>query len=185
VRLFSTEAKVGVVVLGALASLTWLTFQIGEFRFRDKGYLIEAVFTTVSGLEEDAKVRMAGVLVGSVDSIFLREGRAHAILRLDDGVVVREDSVVAVASIGILSERYVEITSGSQTARALPEGAVVEGRVLTDLDQMMAELSRTSVVIGDLAGTTRPSGSCCRTRTRWSTGSTCCSRTTAGAWASC
>ncbi|HWR98542.1 MAG TPA: MlaD family protein [Candidatus Methanoperedens sp.] len=150
-RLFSTEAKVGVVVLGALASLAWLTFQIGEFRFREKGYVIEAVFRTVSGLEEDAKVRMAGVLVGSVDRIFLKDGRAHALLRLDDGVVVHEDSVVAVSSIGILSERYVEISTGSPGARVLAPGAVIAGQELTDLDQVMAELARSSETIRTLA----------------------------------
>lgn len=150
-RLFSTEAKVGVVVIAALASLTWLTFQIGEFRFRERGYVIEAVFRTVSGLEEEAKVRMAGVLAGSVDRIFLKDGQAHVLLRLDDGVVVREDSVVSVASIGILAERYIEITPGSQGARALGEGAVVAGRELVDLDQMMAELARSSEAFRSLA----------------------------------
>lgn len=150
-RLFSTEAKVGVVVISALAALAWLTFQIGEFRFREKGYLIEAVFTTVSGLEEKAKVRLAGVLVGTVDRIYLKEGLAHAVLRLDDGVIVREDSVVAVASIGILSERYVEITAGSRDARVLPPGSVVEGRELVDLDQLVARLSESSETIRDLA----------------------------------
>jgi phospholipid/cholesterol/gamma-HCH transport system substrate-binding protein len=150
-RLFSTEAKVGVVVLSALAALAWLTFQIGEFRFREKGYVIEAVFTTVSGLEEKAKVRLAGVLVGTVDRIYLREGLAHAILRLDDGVIVHEDSVVAVASIGILSERYVEITAGSRNARVLAPGAVVSGVPLVDLDQLIARLSESSETIRDLA----------------------------------
>jgi phospholipid/cholesterol/gamma-HCH transport system substrate-binding protein len=150
-RLFSTEAKVGVVVIAALASLTWLTFQVGEFRFKEQGYLIEAVFPTVSGLETEAKVRMAGVLVGSVDRIFLKDGRAHTLLRLDDGVVVREDSVVAVASIGILSERYVEISTGSQSARALAPGAVIEGEPLVDLDQMMAEMARSSAAFRSLA----------------------------------
>ena len=105
------------------------------------------MFPTVSGLETEAKVRMAGVLVGSVDRIFLKDGRAHTLLRLDDGVVVREDSVVSVASIGILSERYIEITTGSQTARALAPGAVVEGQPLVDLDQLMAEMAR---VLGGL-----------------------------------
>ena len=150
-RLFSTEAKVGVVVLAALASLAWLTFQIGEFRFKERGYPIEAVFRTVSGLESEAKVRMAGVLVGSVDRIFLKDGRAHVVLRLDEGVVVREDSVIAVSSIGILAERYVEITSGSPGARALAPGTVVEGKELMDLDQLMAELTRTSESFRSLA----------------------------------
>lgn len=149
-RLFSTEAKVGVVVFTALAALTWLTFQIGEFRFREKGYLIEAVFRTVSGLEPKAKVRMAGVMVGSVDRIYLKEGRAHAQLRLDDGVVLREDSVVAVASIGILSERYVEITAGTQSARAIAPGSVLAGRELMDMDQLVGQLAETSKVLASL-----------------------------------
>jgi len=150
-RLFSTEAKVGVVVLSALAALAWLTFQIGEFRFRERGYLIEAVFKTVSALEPKAKVRMAGVMIGSVDRIFLKDGVAHATLRIDDGVVVREDSVIAVSSIGILSERYIEITSGSLGARALAPGAVVAGRELVDLDQLVAQLAETGKTIATLA----------------------------------
>jgi phospholipid/cholesterol/gamma-HCH transport system substrate-binding protein len=150
-RLFSTEAKVGVVVLTALGALTWLTFQVGEFRFREKGYLIEAVFRTVSGLEDKAKVRLAGVAVGSVDRIYLRDGLAHAQLRLDDGVIVRKDSVISVASIGILSERYVDITAGSLQAPILPPGSVVAGRELTDLDQLIARLSDASESIKSLA----------------------------------
>lgn len=150
-RVFSTEAKVGVVVLAALSALVWLTFQIGEFRFREKGYLIEAVFRTVSGLEDKAKVRMAGVLVGSVDRIYLKDGMARAVLRLDDGIVVRQDSVIAVASIGILSERYVEVTAGSPDAPVVPAGSVVAGQELTDLDQLIAQLSQTSGSIKTLA----------------------------------
>jgi phospholipid/cholesterol/gamma-HCH transport system substrate-binding protein len=150
-RLFTTEAKVGVVVLAAIAALAWLTFQIGEFRFRERGYLIEAVFKTVSALEPKAKVRMAGVMIGSVDRIYLKEGLAHVVLRLDDGVVVREDSVVAVSSIGILSERYIEITSGTLGARALAPGAVVVGRELIDLDQLVAQLAETGRTITTLA----------------------------------
>ncbi|HEY6000174.1 MAG TPA: MlaD family protein [bacterium] len=151
-RVLSAEAKVGAVVVAALAGLAWLTFQIGEFRFRQKGYVIEAVFHTVSGLETEAKVRMAGVLVGSVERIFLKDGLAHTRLRLDDGVVVHEDSVVSVASIGILSERYIEITTGSPGARVVPAGAVIAGRELVDLDQLMAELSRSSEAFRSLAG---------------------------------
>lgn len=150
-RLFSTEAKVGGVVFLALGALVWLTFQIGEFRFREKGYLIEAVFRTVSGLEPKAKVRLAGVLVGTVDRIFLKDGKAHVHVRLDDGVVVREDSVVSVASIGILSERYIEITSGSLDARPLAPGTVVTGRELTDLDQLVEQLAETAKNITALA----------------------------------
>jgi phospholipid/cholesterol/gamma-HCH transport system substrate-binding protein len=150
-RLLSTEAKVGIVVFAALLSLTWLTFQIGEFRFRQKGYLVEAVFRTVSGLEPKAKVRMAGVLVGSVDRIFLRDGLAHAELRINDGVEVRADSVVSVASIGILSERFVDITAGSRGAAVLPPGSVVSGRELIDLDQLMGQMADTAKSITALA----------------------------------
>lgn len=154
-QLFSKEAKVGVVILTALAILTWLSFQVGVFRFRQQGYPIEVVFRTVSGLEPKSKVRLAGVVAGSVDRIFLREGRAHAILRLNDGIVVREDSVISVASIGILSERYIEITAGTLTARPLAPGAVVAGRELVDLDQLIVQLSETMGTINTLAASLR------------------------------
>ena len=66
-RTFSTEAKVGVAVLVAFGLLLALTFQIGKFRISRKGFAIEAVFRTVSGLDTKAKVRLAGVHVGASD----------------------------------------------------------------------------------------------------------------------
>lgn len=151
-KLFSNEARVGVVIIAALLLLTWLTFQVGDFRFGRKGYLIEAVFKTVSGLEEKAKVRIAGVLVGSVDRVFLRDGLAHVLIRLNDDAVVREDSVVSIASIGLLAEFYIDITAGSQTARKIRPGEVVVGKELIDLNQLVAQLAEVAGTVKTLAG---------------------------------
>jgi phospholipid/cholesterol/gamma-HCH transport system substrate-binding protein len=150
-RLLSTEAKVGVVILAALVLLAALTFQVGKFHLGDRGYTIEATFRTVSGLEDKAKVRLAGVVVGTVERIFLREGRAHTTLRLDEGTVVREDSVIRVSSIGILSEYYIDITAGSLGARVLRPGEVVVGREMVEINELVAELADVAGNVKGLA----------------------------------
>lgn len=147
---FSTEARVGAVILTALLLLAWLTFQVGGFSFGEKGYTIEAVFKTVAGLEEAAKVKIAGVPVGTVERIYLKDGRARVVLRLDEGTVVREDSVVGIGSIGILSEAFVDISAGSEDAPALLPGAVVAGKEPLDIAQLVAQLSEVAGTINKL-----------------------------------
>jgi phospholipid/cholesterol/gamma-HCH transport system substrate-binding protein len=149
---FSTEARVGAVILVALLLLAWLTFQVGEFSFGKKGYTIEAVFKTVAGLEAAAKVKIAGVPVGTVERIYLKQGRAHVVLRLDDGVEVRKDSVVGIGSVGILSESFVDISAGSPDAPVLRPGAVVAGKDPLDIAQLVAQLSEVAGTITSLAG---------------------------------
>jgi phospholipid/cholesterol/gamma-HCH transport system substrate-binding protein len=79
----STEAKVGIFVLVALLVLAYMSFRVGESTFGfKKGYTITATFDNVSGLEKDASIQVAGVDVGRVESITLRDGKAVVTLRI-------------------------------------------------------------------------------------------------------
>ena len=80
----TAEAKVGLLVLGSSVILLWMTVLVGKFDFgKPKGYLVSATFDTVSGLDLKAAVRMAGVQVGTVETVELEDSKARVLLRID------------------------------------------------------------------------------------------------------
>ena len=112
---FTTEAKVGVAVLAALLLLTYMTLKVGGFAFLQKGgYRLNATFTTASGLDKRAPVRIAGVEIGNVEEIHLVEGGAKVILKIDAGVKIRKGGHAAIRSEGLLGDRFVEIVPGKE-----------------------------------------------------------------------
>jgi phospholipid/cholesterol/gamma-HCH transport system substrate-binding protein len=124
---FSREAKVGLFVLIAILVLAYLSFQVEKIPVLKRGeQRVRVEFDTVEGLEQKAAVRMAGVRVGEVESIKLVKDKVLVTLRLDRGVVVRRNYRVAVSSLGLLGEKYVEITP-RESWEAKPSGQVEPG----------------------------------------------------------
>ncbi len=106
----STEAKVGLLVLGGSVILLWMTLVVGKFEFgAKKGYTIEAVFTSVSGLDEKAAVRMAGVKIGSVEKIELFDSRAKVVMRILPEVRIKRGAQANIKTMGLMGEKFVEI----------------------------------------------------------------------------
>ncbi len=120
---------VGAFVVGILgilaAAILSLSAERGIWTAR---YRLVTYFANVQGLIEGAPVRLAGKDVGSVEFISfaaLGEDRppVRVVLLVDEGVQhrIRSDSVATIGTIGLLGDKYVEISMGS------PEGAVLVG----------------------------------------------------------
>ena len=93
----STEAKVGLFVLVGLLILGYMSFRVGQQGIGlKKGYVVEAVFDNVAGLNKDASVQIAGVEVGRVESIKLRDGKAVIQMRITPDVKLEKDVRAAV-----------------------------------------------------------------------------------------
>ncbi len=121
----STEAKVGLFVLIGLIILAYMSFKVGQqgFSLFKQGYTITAVFDNVSGLEKKgASVQMAGVEIGKVEDIQLKDGRAVVTMRIRDDVKLPVDSTAAIRTHGVLGDKYIEIIPVSATATAVEPG---------------------------------------------------------------
>ncbi len=124
---------VGAFVLAALAALalTILSLSSQQGVFRDR-YRLVAYFENVQGLIANAPVWLAGRQVGRVESIrFSARGTGRPALRVmlhidrDVQERIRADSVASIGTIGLLGDRYVEISLGSESAEPRPEGGEV------------------------------------------------------------
>lgn len=139
----SSEAKVGIFVLIGLIVLGYMSFQVGQKGFGlKKGYLVTAVFDNVAGLEKDASVQIAGVDIGRVESIELKEGKALVTLRIAPNVKIEQDAKASIKTHGILGDRYVELTPGTAGVAYIPEGGrISDAERQADLDRLFNQLA--------------------------------------------
>jgi phospholipid/cholesterol/gamma-HCH transport system substrate-binding protein len=144
------SARVGLFFLLGLA-LIWVTFEtLGEGTLDAKNtYPLTAQFNSVKELKVGDEVRLAGVRVGRVAEIRLRQRRAEVVLQIARDVEVANDAVATIAMAGLLGANYVSLTLGTEAA-----GLVAPGDALTtvesgDLNALVTQLGGIGAKIED------------------------------------
>ena len=145
----STEAKVGLFVLAALIILAYMSFRVGEYGFGlKKGYPVSVVFDNATGLEKDASVQIAGVEVGRVEDISLKDGKALVTLRILPSVKLEKDVEAKIKSYGILGDKYVDIVPGTKGETYISAGGdITRTEQQADIDKLLRELG---IIAGDV-----------------------------------
>ncbi|MEW6097127.1 MAG: MlaD family protein [bacterium] len=140
----NAELKIGIMVAIALTILGILIVAAsGTYLFK-KGYTIQVYFDYVSGLDTGAPVRLAGMEVGEVKDLALVDKRIKVTLKLKSTAKIRTDSRVTINSLGIVGEKYVEITLGTPQGEILKPGTTIQGINPVNVEEM---LSRTEAVV--------------------------------------
>ncbi len=148
------ETKVGLFFVGTLVVLGVLIFNTGKFSFgsdKDAEHFT-VYFDQVAGLAVQAPVRVAGVKVGEVKSITLDHGRAKVDLKLDKDFPVYMDSQASLSSIGILGEKYIDITQGHYEKGLMDPAMPIPSRSGVSLDDLMVTLAAISRDIKGVTG---------------------------------
>jgi len=157
----SPEAKVGLLVLAGLLLLVYMSFKVGKLGFgADGGYTASLELDNAVGLAKEGEVLVAGIPVGRVEEIRLKNGRAQLLLRIRDDVVLPADSTGSVRTHGVLGEKYVEIQPGN-SSKALEDGADLApgappgdlDRLVTNLNDVAADIKRVTERLANVLGT--------------------------------
>jgi len=126
----SEKALVGVFVLVAAALLFGvamaLTGGIGASRVPHSTY-----FGFSGGLESGAPVRYAGLNIGKVTRVRVDSSdttRIEIDFAVDADAPIKTDSVARVSSMGLLSDNFLEISAGTQSAARAAPGSVVKSK---------------------------------------------------------
>jgi phospholipid/cholesterol/gamma-HCH transport system substrate-binding protein len=133
----SRELKVGLFFVGTLIILAVFIIFVGGASsiFKKPGYSLLVYVDTATGLDKGADVRMAGVKIGTVRDIRLARRKAEIILNISPRYQVPVESKAALSSVGLLGERYVEITP-SQSPDFCKPGATLEASPSVSFDQL-------------------------------------------------
>jgi len=143
-KFFTNEVKVGIVVVIAIVILIFSAFIVkeGELRgFRTKEYTVKVIFNFVGGLKETAPVRLAGVKVGQVESIrFIQEPltKVETTITLKEAIQLRRDAQFSITTVGLLGEKYIEITPGSLDAPIVKPDATLIGKDAVDISEVFS-----------------------------------------------
>ncbi|WP_417504048.1 outer membrane lipid asymmetry maintenance protein MlaD [Marinomonas gallaica] len=110
---------VGIFMLLGVAAFVYLAMQVSGLAFNDKtqGYTIQARFDDIGGLTDRAKVTIAGVTVGQVESIEYDKEyyMAKVVMTIFSEVDnIPTDSSVAILTSGLIGEKYLGISIGAE-----------------------------------------------------------------------
>jgi len=110
------EMVVGVFVLIGVMSISWLAVELGQVGGLGKsGYTLKAVFEDAGGVREGSDVMLAGVGIGQVKSVILKDNEeAEMTLRINSGVQIAIDATVAIRTKGLIGEKFVRVNQGSE-----------------------------------------------------------------------
>jgi len=148
------EVKIGIFIGVAVLILATFIFIVGDITvlFRKPGYVLYSIFDSTAGLEKRAVVRLAGVKVGYVKDIRLKESRAEVVMVIDSDMKIPRGSKATVASLGLVGEKYVEIFPGhekdfyksEETIGGLPSASLDQvGTMLLSIGGEVQELSQS------------------------------------------
>jgi phospholipid/cholesterol/gamma-HCH transport system substrate-binding protein len=123
----SRAARLGTFIIATLAILAAGVFIIGSKKYLfTPTYRLKAQFATVVGLDSGAEVRIGGVHTGTVREIDLPSKPTDKITVLMDlqqstHGIVKQDSVAAIETEGLLGNEYISISFGSAQALNVKE----------------------------------------------------------------
>lgn len=122
-----SEFKVGLFVFLGLLIFFVIVFSISDFSLK-QGYTFSVRFNFVNGLEVSAPVRLAGVNVGEVKNIMVTNNHppVQVLLWVKKGVFIKRNSQVYISSLGLLGEKYIEISPGDSKT-LIKNGEVIIG----------------------------------------------------------
>ena len=161
-----TELKVGLLVIVAFVILSIAILRVGGTSgFFSKSMTFTAYFPSANGLREGAEVWVDGILVGNVDSITLNKEsdpkkRVSVAISINDAYrgTIKDDSVPGIGSIGLLGDRNVQISSGTEKGKPIGDGGIIYGqevgnidRIITGTDDLILNLNRLSQTAVDIS----------------------------------
>ena len=110
------DLMVGMFVFAGLASLGYLSIQVGGVSYKGPGGLhLIADFDEIGGLNRRAPVTISGVKVGQVEQIGLAPDlRARVTLDVDPSLALPIDTVARIVTEGVLGNKFVALEPGAE-----------------------------------------------------------------------
>ena len=136
------QARLGAFVLIAIILFGFATTRIGDIVWsKQETNVVETEFDDLMGLDVQSPVRMAGVKVGIVQEILLRNNRAVVRVALNPGIQLPTSTYATIVGRGLVGEKNLALVAKPGDTDWLPEGAVIPSQPAGDLNTFMAQAS--------------------------------------------
>lgn len=137
---FDLELAVGIFVLAGIICLGYLSVKLAKMEvFTKDGYELYAVFSDIGGLKTGSTVLIAGMEVGRVKAIVMKDYEAKVILALPNHIKIQEDAIAAIKTRGLIGEKYLVITPGGSEKMLSPGERIRETMPAVDLEELISK----------------------------------------------
>ena len=137
-----TELLVGIFMLAGIIAITFLALRLGDVGlFNNDEYVINAKFTSASGLREGAYVEMAGVTVGKVKRIEFDTENYLAVvsMSLPKTILIPDDSIASIRTAGIIGDKFIKISAGGSEDMVEAGMEIIETEPSINLEELISK----------------------------------------------
>lgn len=145
----SVELKVGLAVITAALVLIFGIIWIKEYRPGVKRYDCRVLFPNIGSLSVGDPVRVLGVKKGEVENIDLSGNEVLVKFSLTSDVELRSDAEITVKNLGLMGERFVDISPGSSDS-PLDLSIPARGYYDTGISEVMGMMGQVMVEMRQL-----------------------------------
>ncbi len=138
------QLKVGVLVLTALGVFMATILTLGrQEHLWERKETYEIHLARTNGLQSGGQVSLSGVVVGSVTGLRFPSNLADSYIEVTIEVGravtdrIRQDTVASVRTLGLLGDRYIELTPGSPDEPAIEPGGLITAIDPVDYEQVL------------------------------------------------
>jgi len=136
------ETIVGFFLLLGLGAFAFLAVKLGGVGdFDTDNYVLNARFTSSSGLKVGSDVEVAGVVVGKVKNISFDPEEFESVVQLSlpNEIPIQEDATASVRSTGLIGGKFIKISAGGADELLRPGDEIVETESAVNLEELIGK----------------------------------------------
>lgn len=139
--------KLGLfVTIGILIFIVTIYYIGSQQSLFGSSVRVSAYFKNVGGLQVGNNVRYSGISIGTVESISIVSDtkiRVSMLIDEDASQFIKKDAEASIGSEGLMGNKVISISSGSEKAAPIGEDAVLSTVEPVEIDQILADLEKT------------------------------------------
>ena len=137
---FKVETAVGLFMLLGIACMVWLSLKLGNVDIGGRKRMpVTAVFTSVQGLKVGAGVEIAGVEIGKIKSIEIRDYMGLVLMEVRKDIPLQEDAIASIRTRGLIGDKYIDISPGASDRLIEPGGKIRETVPPVDFEKLLGQ----------------------------------------------
>jgi phospholipid/cholesterol/gamma-HCH transport system substrate-binding protein len=144
----AVKARLGMFIAIGLAIFVTAIFFIGKQQnLFNPVFKVTSNFNNISGLLVGNNIRYSGIIVGVVDNIIIINDstvQVDMLIRRNVQQFIKADSRTRIGSDGIIGDRVIKITQGSDNAKTVKDGQLILSEEPIETDQVLVSLQTSA-----------------------------------------
>jgi phospholipid/cholesterol/gamma-HCH transport system substrate-binding protein len=135
------ETLMGALVLVVAGFFLLTAYKSSDMRLGSDSYKIVGKFSNISGIGLGSDVRVGGIKVGIVSNLALdaKTYEAVATMQINQETKLPSDSSAAIASSGLMGEKFIQITPGGDDKMLADGGRISFTQSSVNLEEMIGK----------------------------------------------